>query len=116
MSYSAKAKEVRSEARSLFKAMPEVMNTFHSLMKSASKDAVISGRIKELTALTIAIAMRCEGCIVYHVQNVINEGAKREELCEMIAVAIEMGGGPATVYGAKALAAFDELSAQNTEA
>jgi hypothetical protein len=30
---------------------------------------------------------------------------------ETITVAIEMGGGPSTVYGATALAMFDEVSA-----
>jgi len=34
----------------------------------------------------------------------------RREIAETIAVAIEMSGGPGTVYGAKALAAFDELN------
>ncbi|WP_456761220.1 carboxymuconolactone decarboxylase family protein [Bradyrhizobium sp. USDA 4011] len=46
---------------------------------------------------------------MFHVQNAIKHGASREEVTETIAVSIEMGGGPSTVYGAKALAAFDEL-------
>jgi alkylhydroperoxidase/carboxymuconolactone decarboxylase family protein YurZ len=36
--------------------------------------------------------------------------ATRKEIEETIAVALFMGGGPATVYGGKALEAFDELA------
>lgn len=111
MSYNEKAQKIRNEARTLFKALPEVMTAFQGVMHAASKDGAVSARIKELTALAIAVTTRCEGCIVFHVQNAIRHGATREELTEMLAVAIEMGGGPATVYGAKALSAFDELSA-----
>jgi alkylhydroperoxidase/carboxymuconolactone decarboxylase family protein YurZ len=36
-------------------------------------------------------------------------GASRDTLVEVLAVAIEMSGGPGTVYAAKALEAFDHL-------
>jgi AhpD family alkylhydroperoxidase len=60
-------------------------------------------------ALAIAIAAPCEGCIVYHARAAKKKGASREQVAETIAVAIEMGGGPATVYGGEALAAYDAL-------
>ena len=63
-------------------------------------------------AIAIAVATRCEGCIVFHVRSAIKHGATREELADTIGVAIEMGGGgPAAVYGADALAAFDQFAA-----
>lgn len=65
----------------------------------------------ELMALVIAIVQRCEGCVMFHTKQALAHGASREELCDAIAVAIEMGGGLATVYGADALAAFDTFSA-----
>jgi AhpD family alkylhydroperoxidase len=110
MSYKTKAQEARTEATALYKAVPETMAAFQGLMKAASKDGVLSAKTKELMALAIGIAMRCEGCIVFHVQNAIRHGASRQEVAETIAVAVEMGGGPATVYGGKALGAFDELA------
>ena len=42
--------------------------------------------------------------------NAVSLGAGREEVIETVNMAIEMGGGPSTVYGAKALEAFDEFS------
>ncbi|MES2193662.1 MAG: carboxymuconolactone decarboxylase family protein [Pseudomonadota bacterium] len=106
----SKLQRHKKEAISLFKAAPEQMRAFNTLMVAASKDGVVSTRHKELTALAIAIAMRCEGCILHHVDAARRHGAQREEVVEIICVAVEMGGGPATVYGATALAAFDEGS------
>jgi AhpD family alkylhydroperoxidase len=85
------------------------MQAFQGVMKSVGKDGALPAKIKELMALAIAVNARCEGCIVFHVQNAIKHGATREEVVETITVSVEMGGGPATVYGGKALAAFDEM-------
>jgi AhpD family alkylhydroperoxidase len=112
MKYEQIANELRKEALDLYKATPEVMRSFQGLMSAVGKDGALSVKTKELMALAIAISSKCEGCIVFHVQNAIRHGAGREEVAETIAISIEMGGGPSTVYGAKALAAFDELKAK----
>jgi AhpD family alkylhydroperoxidase len=106
--FKAKSHQLKRDAARLFKAAPEPMKAFQSLMVASSKAGAISARHKELMALAIAIAMRCEGCIVHHVEAARRHGATREEIVETICISIEMGGGPATVYGATALAAFDE--------
>lgn len=108
--YKAFAAEVDQRAVELFKAAPATMRAYRGLMEDAGKDGALPAKVKELMALGIAIAARCEGCVVYHVRTAMKKGATREEVVETIAVAIEMGGGPATVYGAEALAAFDQLS------
>jgi AhpD family alkylhydroperoxidase len=112
--FRTKSLQLKRDAAQLFRAAPEPMKAFQALMVAGSREGVLSARHKELMALSIAIAMRCEGCIVHHVEAAIRHGAKREEVTETIAVAIEMGGGPATVYGATALAAFDEMGATNS--
>ena len=53
----------------------------------------------------------CDDCVAYHVDKAKKLGAVREELVEILAVAIEMRGGPAVVYAAKVLSHFDQLSA-----
>ncbi|MBM3485830.1 MAG: carboxymuconolactone decarboxylase family protein [Alphaproteobacteria bacterium] len=108
--YKSFAADVDQRAVELFKAAPGTMRAFRGLMDEASKDGALSARVKELMALGIAIASRCEGCIVFHTKAAMKKGASREEVVETIAVAIEMGGGPSTVYGAEALAAFDQLA------
>lgn len=72
-------------------------------------------REKEMIALAIGVATRCVDCIGYHVQGAIKAGASREDVAETIGVAVMMGGGPAYMYGVKALEAYDQLSAPDPE-
>ena len=67
-------------------------------------------KTKELIALAIGIAGRCDGCIGFHTKAAIQQGATRQEVLETIDVAVYMGGGPSYVYGAQALEAFDQLA------
>lgn len=99
--------ELSRQGSALARAAPESIKAFQALMRAASTDGALSSKTKELMAVAISIAMRCEGCVLFHVDGARRRGATREELAETIAVAIEMGGGPATVYGGKALAIFD---------
>jgi AhpD family alkylhydroperoxidase len=61
-------------------------------------------------ALAIGIAVHCDGCVAYHTKMAHQHGASREEVVETVAVAVYMGGGPAVVYGADALRAYDQFS------
>jgi AhpD family alkylhydroperoxidase len=108
--FGEKIRATKMQAAALFKAAPEPMRAFGSLMAAASKDGALDARTKELMALAIAIVSRCEGCLLHHVEAAMRHGADRQHIVETIAVSVEMGGGPATVYGGMALAAFDELS------
>jgi len=101
--------DVTTSTGALAKASPETVRAFGGLATAASKDGSLSKKLKELMAVSISICLRCEGCIAYHTQAAIKAGASREEFVETVNVAIEMGGGPSTVYGAKALQAFEEL-------
>lgn len=54
-------------------------------------------KAKELMALSIAVCVRCDGCIAYHVHDALEAGASRDEIAEAIGVAVLMGGGPSVV-------------------
>jgi AhpD family alkylhydroperoxidase len=60
-------------------------------------------------AVAIAVSKGCEDCILYHVDAALKHGATEAELVEALDVAIEMGGGPAVMYGAKALEFMRDL-------
>jgi AhpD family alkylhydroperoxidase len=60
-------------------------------------------------ALSIAIAVRCEGCIAFHVHDAIAAGATRQEIVETIGVAVMMGGGPAAMYACDAFEALEQF-------
>ena len=65
---------------------------------------------KDLMAPVLSAATRCDPCIGYHVQALVKLGASRQELDETLGVVVYMGGGPALMYAANAIAAFDEFS------
>lgn len=99
-----------ARATALFKGNSDIMRAHRQAMTAAQSPKALDEKTTELMALAIAIAQRCEGCVVFHTKTAQQKGASREELLDTIAVAIEMGGGPATVYGADALAAYDQFS------
>lgn len=103
-------KNVGENNKRLAKAIPTEMNGFMGLVQGVLTDSALTMKQKELITLGIAVAVRCEGCIETHVNNLINLGAKKQEVAEAVSVAILMGGGPSTVYGGKALEAFDQIS------
>lgn len=107
--YAAISDDQNARATALFKAHPDIMRAHRQAMTAAQKPRALDSKTTELMALAIAIAQRCEGCVVFHTRTAHQKGASRDELLDTIAVAIEMGGGPATVYGADALAAWDQF-------
>jgi len=108
--YQAISDAQDKRAAELFRAAPEIMRGHRAVTQAAQTPSALDVKTTELMALAIAIVQRCEGCVVYHTKQAVSHGARREEVCDAVAVAIEMGGGPATVYGADALGAFDTFS------
>lgn len=88
---------------------PDAMKAFAALATAATATHAIDTKMKELMALAIGIAVHCDGCVAYHTKMAHQHGATREEVAETVALAIYMGGGPAAVYGADALRAFDQF-------
>lgn len=112
MQWSEKRSEMQSGLRALNKAIPEVTKAFGGLGKAVKTDGALDLKTKELIAVGIAVADRCEPCILFHVEALMGAGATREELAEALGMAVQMGGGPSLMYSAKALACWDEMAAQ----
>ncbi len=93
----------------LGKEIPATMGGFAQLHKASVGDGVLDTKTKELIALAIAISVRCDGCISFHVHDALKAGATRQEIVETIGVAVLMGGGPAVVYGCEALEAMGQF-------
>ncbi len=92
---------------SLRKSQPEAMQGFGQLAKAAMASGAIDEKHKELMALAIGITQHCSGCIGFHVKALRRLGCTRQELDEMLAICVYMGGGPALMYTAEAVAAWD---------
>ena len=104
--------DISSSLAKLRKEIPDVMNAFSSLSQAATKDGVLDKKTKELIALALGVAARCDGCLGFHAHALVKLGVTRQELLEMLGMAIYMGGGPSLMYAADALKAFEEFGGQ----
>ena len=96
--------------RELRRAIPEVYKGFAELHRVSLGPGALDVKTKELMALAIAVAEHCDGCIASHARAAALAGATRQEAAEAIGVAILMNGGPATIYGPRAFAAFSDFA------
>ena len=103
----------RSVSSSLVKlraAIPDTTRGFSAMAQGALRDGALDKKTKELIALAIGVTQRCDGCIGFHAKALKDLGASRDEIAEVMAMCVYMGGGPALMYAADALRAFDQFA------
>jgi AhpD family alkylhydroperoxidase len=105
----ARHKQLQAKLGQLARELPGPLAGFTSLHKGAMAQGELSPKFKELIALGIAVAMRCEDCVAYHVHDARAAGASRAEILETLGVAILMGGGPASMYACHAIEALEQF-------
>lgn len=104
--------ELRPQAIALRDAIPAVWQGYADMSRAALADGALPAAVKELIALAIAVTRECDGCIAAHARGAARRGATAQEVAEALGVAIAMNGGPATVYGPRAFAAYAEFAAE----
>jgi AhpD family alkylhydroperoxidase len=106
--------EVTAAGRALRQAVPDVYAANAALHAAAiaSEGGALPPKIRELIALAIAVSKQCDGCIAAHARGAAQRGATSQEVAEAIGVTILMNGGPGTVWGPRAYAAFAEFTAE----
>lgn len=100
---------ISTNLRILRKDIPDTMQGFSAMAQAATRPGALESKTKELIALAIGVATRCDGCIGFHTEALVRLGATRAEVEEALGMAIYMGGGPALMYAADALAALAEF-------
>ncbi|MCB6184927.1 carboxymuconolactone decarboxylase family protein [Leeia sp. TBRC 13508] len=104
------ANKITNKVKDIRAAAPETMQGFYQMSNAVNKDGALSAKSKELMAMAIGIASRCQGCLAFHAKACVKLGVTRDEFMEMLQVAIYMGGGPSLMTAAEALEAFDEFN------
>ena len=107
--WKAFTRELSGGLRNLRGGAPEVMKGFSEIAQAALKTKALDTKTKELIALAISVAIRCDDCIGFHAKAAVGQGASREEVLETLGMAIYMGAGPAVMYASHALQAFDQF-------
>ncbi|WP_407050280.1 carboxymuconolactone decarboxylase family protein [Methyloraptor flagellatus] len=89
---------------------PDVMRAFSGMAQAALAPKALDTKTKELIALAIGVAVRCDDCVAFHAKAALEQGATREEIAETLAMTVYMGAGPSVMYASHALAAFDAFA------
>jgi AhpD family alkylhydroperoxidase len=100
----------------LSKLNPDVVKGYITLSRAGQKASHLDEKTRELIALAVAITLRCDGCITVHTAAARERGATREEIAEVLGVAISVNAGAAVVYSTRALDAFDAAGEINPDA
>jgi AhpD family alkylhydroperoxidase len=85
------------------KLNPDIVKGYGTLSRAGRLDA----KTRELVALAAAITLRCDGCITVHAAAARKQGATREEIADVLGVAVSVNAGAAVVYSTRALDAFE---------
>jgi AhpD family alkylhydroperoxidase len=116
MNWPDRTKELTAQLRDLRSSTSDVMKAFSAIAQAASAPKALDRKMKELIALGIAVAVRCDDCIAFHVKAALENGASRDEVVETLGMAIYMGAGPSVMYATHALDAFTQFEGQKATA
>jgi AhpD family alkylhydroperoxidase len=88
------------------------MKAFANIAQTALAPKALDTKTKELIALGISVAIRCDDCIAFHAKAALRQGATREEVTEALGMAIYMGAGPSVMYATHVLDAFTQFESE----
>ena|SRR6187402_215524 len=114
--YPAIVRDISLNLKTLRQDIGPTMQGFSAMAQAATKTEALDRKTKELIALAIGVAMRCDGCIGFHSEALVKLGASRAEVEEALGIAIYMGGGPALMTAADAIGAYNQFRQQTVAA
>jgi AhpD family alkylhydroperoxidase len=107
--YSEITKRISGDLKKLRKDIPDTMQAFSALAQASTRDGALDRKTKELIALALGVAARCDGCIGFHAEALVKLGATYQEVEETLGMAVYMGGGPSLMYAADAISAYEQF-------
>jgi len=88
---------------------PKLMGKVNAFMSEAMQPGVLSKKEKERIALGMALTQQCHYCIALHIRACKNAGVTLEEIMDVCAIGIMMGGGPVLTHMAEVERALNEF-------
>lgn len=108
--YAAVRKRITAANAGLKTAQPDTLKGFNLMHAQAMQDGALDPKTKELIAVALSVGSHCDPCIAFHVHAAVRRGATRDEIMEVLSVAVMMGGGPSLMYAAHVIEALEEES------
>lgn len=113
--YQQLTTELNGKLADLRHEATDTMKGFGQMARIVHGDGALTQKQKELIAMGIGIAARCQGCLGFHAKALVKLGTTRAEFMEMLEVAMYMGGGPSVMTAAEALMAYEQFGGEQAE-
>lgn len=111
MSKTEELTEIKAQCEELMGEASE-LEQFFGFVQSAEGPNALDAKTKELMSVAIAVSIRCEDCILWHIDSALEAGASHDEILDALKVAVVMGGGPAMMYAVKGYEMLLELEGE----
>lgn len=82
---------------------------FFALDNKAYTEGALPVKMKELMGLVASMVLRCNDCILYHLDRCVAEGTTREEFYEAFNISLIVGGSIVIPHLRYAMEKLDEL-------
>ena len=85
------------------------INRLFALDGKAYEAGALGVKTKELLGLVASLVLRCDDCVTYHVVRCMEEGVTEEEMLEVFAVGLVVGGSIVIPHLRRAMERLEEL-------
>lgn len=93
-------------------ASPDVIGAFRQMRGACCREGgALDFKTIELISVAVAVARKCEPCILSHLEVCVDLGVTREELAAALNTTVLLCGGPGYAYSSFTLQAFDQMLA-----
>ncbi len=86
-----------------------ITKRFFALDSGVYRDGALPAKVKELLGLVASVVLRCNDCILYHIDRCIELGYSNEEIYEALDVAMIVGGSITIPHIRYAYEMIDEI-------
>lgn len=87
------------------------INRFFALDGRVYEAGTLGVKTKEMLGLVASLVLRCDDCVTYHVVRCKEEGVTDEEMLEVFAVGLVVGGSIVIPHLRRAMGRLEELKA-----
>ena len=94
----------------------KLIKRFFSLDTMAYLPGALDEKTKEMLGLVSSLVLRCDDCVKYHLKRCFLMKLHDEEIFEILSVGLVVGGSIVIPHLRKAVAFWDELHQENSNA
>ena len=87
---------------------------FFSLDSQTYREGALDSRTKEMLGLVASLVLRCDDCVLYHLDRCREEGVTGEELQEVLGIGLVVGGSITIPHLRRAVRAWVEMEENGT--